>query len=1133
MELMEAAASGLDPAAARLAEAPKHLRSASRAMEGLAAEIQSRDDLYGCEEERWAPSCRWKVAGLEAEVMKAYMLKIWFISAGAGNKVLALQARDATYLIEDLEDMIDYRRLQSNLARRAKARRHQSDLLRALMCGWKRLIGCHGPSSSSPKSIIRGISVVNEETRRLGQLLGNGAGPSSNPAPLDSGRETGHTVVSRRHKEWGEIVQMLIQPCHKTVPEMIVCIVGTGGIGKTTLAQMVFNDARVGQHFDVKCWVSVSNNKMNLTAEILRSAQPAWDGSAEKMVDFEMLKSELLRFVASKRYLIVLDDVCNSTDEMLLDILSALRSADIGSRILVTSRMNMMPCTLVTSQLYTVNPLNSDDCWALLKEHAFPSNSEDVHPDLELIGRQIAAKINGSPLIAKLVGGVLGDTRSKIHWMNIMEIALQDDTIFPALHLSYKYLPAHLKRCFVYCSLFPHDYKFDPTHLSHLWIAEGFVQPQGRAEKRMEDVAREYFDELLSRSFFQELKLGHKTYYLVHDLLHDLAKSVAAEDCVRIEDDMNCDIMLTVRHLSVTMNSLHGLTSFGSLEKLRTLLIQRSLPFSNSCFQPDFAVDLKNLLLKSKNLRVLDLSDFRLEELPQCIGDLLHLRYISIHGSIQRLPESIGKLLQLQTLRFIGKCSLNKLPASITMLVNLRHLDIETKYTAGLAGIGQLANLQGSLELHVEKREGHKLEELRNINGLRGSLKIKGLENVSSNEEARKAELNKKEYLNTLNLEWSYASRNNSLAADAKVLEGLQPHQDIQVLHIRRYCGTEAPNWLQSLRLLCSLHLINCRSLVILPPLGLLGTLRYLHMKELCAVDRIGHEFYGTGDVAFPSLSALEFDDFPKLREWSGIEDRNSFPCLERLSLMDCPELIKIPLFLPTTRKITIERTLLIPHMRLAPFSPSSEMLQLDICTSSVVLKKLLHKHHIESIVVLNISGAEQLLVATEQLGSLISLQRLQFSQCDLTDQTFRSILQDLPCLSALEITDLPNITSFPVSGALKFFTVLTELCIRNCQSLCSLSSLQCFDSLKYLVIERCPEITAASFPVNFSNLSSLKVLRISYCSELRSLPACGLPSSLETLHIIACHPELSNQLRNRKGHYSEKLAIVPSVLIQ
>uniref|UniRef100_A0ACD5Z0L6 Uncharacterized protein n=1 Tax=Avena sativa TaxID=4498 RepID=A0ACD5Z0L6_AVESA len=1122
----EAASCGVLDAARLAEEAPKLVRSASRAMEGLATEIKSRD---GGPRPRWRG---WKVRGPELEVLETYMLEIWGISAGAepqraGDKALALQARDTVYFIQLLQDMIEYGRLQS-----APSNQSTEHLPALKWCGWNHFLPLF--ASKPPRRIIRGIKVVNQETLKIGHLLEKGA---ANPPQLlvpDSGREILQRVmIVGRDKERGDILQMLIHPCSKAAPEMIISVVGVGGIGKTTLAQMVFNDARVDQHFGVKCWVTVSTsaNKMDLIAEMLSSAQPAWDGSTEKMLDFQMILSELRRFVASKMCLIVLDDVCNSTDDILLDILTALQSADTGSRILVTSRINTVPHMRGASQMYTVNPLSNDDCWALLKEHAFTGDCQNVCPDLQLIGEQIAAKLNGSPLAAKLVGALLGDRRRKDHWIKIKETALQDHALFPALRLSYKYLPMHLKRCFTYCSLFSQDYKFDPAHLSRLWVAEGFVQPRGKPEKRMEDIAREYFDQLLSRSFFQEIKLGPKTYYLVHDLLHDLAKSVAADDCFRIDDGTNCDIPSTVCHLSVTINTLPGLTSFRGLENLHTLLIRPSLPSSSSCFQEDFSLNLKIILEKSKHLRVLDLSGYNSKELPCCIDNLLHLRYLSIHGSIQSLPESIGKLLHLQTLCFTGKCYLEKLPASISMLVNLRHLLVETKYTAGLAGVGRLANIQGSLELHLEKREGRKLEELKNINGLRGLLNIKGLENVSSYEEACKAELNKKPYLHSLNLEWSTASRNNSLPVDARVIEGLRPHQDIKVLNIRRYRGSAAPSWLQSLQQLRSLHLTNCRSLAMLPPLGCLGSLKYLHMKEMCAVGRIGHEFYGTGDVAFPSLSFLEVDDFPRLHDWSGLADRESFPCLERLIIMDCPELVKISPF-PTTREVTIERTRLIPYMRLAPVSSISEKFQLDVFATSVDFNGLLSKQHIEAIEALNISGAEEVIV-TEEMRSLVSLQRMQLCRCNVTDQNLSRFLQALPCLSSMEIIDLPSVASLPASETLRFSTMLTELSIRNCQLFQSLSSLQSFDSLKYLVIERCPKVTAATFPLNFKSLSSLKVLRISYCSELQSLPSCGLPSSLETLHIIGCHPELSRQSRNMKGHYCEKLAVVPTVLIQ
>ena len=109
-------------------------------------------------------------------------------------------------------------------------------------------------------------------------------------------------------------------------------------------------------------------------------------------------------------------------------------------------------------------------------------------------------------MAAKLVGGVLGATRSRVHWKDIVEKGLQDDAV--ALRLSYGYLPGHLKRCFAYCSLFPRNWNFDPAHLIRLWIAEGLIQGQNKAGRMMEDTAREYFDQLLSHSFYDMLEKG-------------------------------------------------------------------------------------------------------------------------------------------------------------------------------------------------------------------------------------------------------------------------------------------------------------------------------------------------------------------------------------------------------------------------------------------------------------------------------------------------------------------------------------------------------------------------------------------------------------------------------------------------
>ncbi|XP_048554174.1 putative disease resistance RPP13-like protein 1 [Triticum urartu] len=258
---MEEAASpgGLDPA--RLAEAPRLVGSVSRAIQGLATEIQSHGHVSRARRRGWL------MAVQELEVLKVHMLKIWFISADvdpprAGDKALAKQARDATYLVDGLEDMIQYSMLLSNLAPRAKM---QFKLLPALSlrCRWNCLLAFE---FSNPNKILRDIKLVNEETGRLGHLLEmeKAAGNHLPPQPYSGKEALQRVLVFGRHKDVNEIVQMLIQPCGKPATDRVISIVGPGGIGKTTLAHMVSNDATVRQHFDVTCWVSLSSvsNKM-------------------------------------------------------------------------------------------------------------------------------------------------------------------------------------------------------------------------------------------------------------------------------------------------------------------------------------------------------------------------------------------------------------------------------------------------------------------------------------------------------------------------------------------------------------------------------------------------------------------------------------------------------------------------------------------------------------------------------------------------------------------------------------------------------------------------------------------------------------------------------------------------------
>lgn len=1084
--------SGVDPVAEAWA---KLLRSLSQAMARLRVQMESFDDA----QMRWALAAGVRA---KAQLLASRLAQILALFWDEGQRAaLPACVRDALYGMEDMVDDLEYHML--------KFQPHQQEvrcnLLISLVNLRYRLIISH----ASRSRFLKDLDFVASEAGSLLSAM-HKLEPTAPSLPALLLADDDHQVVFGRHKEVTDIVRMLIDPpaSHHHHPTYdILPIVGMGGVGKTTLAKLVYDDAKVKQHFELRLWASVSTSggfhKIDITEQILRSANPTYPASIHSEPTLDMLQFHLSQLVASKRFLLVLDDIREEsfTSMACQEILSPLSSAEKGSRILVTTTTASVPAMLGASCTYHLNVLDIEDLWSLLKKYAFHGGpTHDSTQELEEIGRNIASKLKGLPLAAKMLGGLLGATKSTKTWMNVLDKELYGDSILPVLELSYSYLPRRLKQCFSFCSLFPRNYKFNKRVLIQLWMAQGFVQSQNSADKNLEDLAEDYFEELLSRSFFDVRREACETHYVMHDLVHDLAQSVSADQCLRVEHGMISEKPSTARYVSVTQDGLQGLGSFCKPENLRTLIVRRSFIFSSSCFQDEF-------FRKIRNLRVLDLSCSNFVRLPNSIGELVHLRYLSLPRTLNMLPESVSKLLHLESLCF-HKCSLEKLPAGITMLVNLRHLNIATRFIAQVSGIGRLVNLQGSVEFHVKKGVGCTLEELKGLKDLRGKLKIKGLDNVLSKEAASKAELYKKRHLRELSLEWNSASRNLVLDADAVILENLQPPSSIKVLNIKRYQGAICPSWLQlsSLKQLQSLDLINCRNLEILPPLGLLPSLKYLCMKELCTVNQIGHEFYGDDDVPFPSLIMLVFDDFPSLFDWSGEVKGNPFPHLQKLTLKDCPNLVQVPPLPPSVSDVTMERTALISYLRLARLSsPRSDMLTLDVRNISILCWGLFHQLHLESVISLKIEGRETPF-ATKGLCSFTSLQRLQLCQFDLTDNTLSGTLYALPSLCSLEMIDLPNITSLSVPSDIDFFPKLAELYICNCLLFASLDSLHIFISLKRLVIERCPKLTAGSFPANFKNLTSLKVLSISHCKDFQSFPVGSVPPSLEALHLVGCH---------------------------
>ncbi|KAL6841445.1 hypothetical protein ACP4OV_028963 [Aristida adscensionis] len=938
--------------------------------------------------------------------------------------------------------------------------------------------------------------------------------------------------VLGREEDKEVIVNMLLNPNNSNhTNHSILPIVGMGGLGKTTLAQLVYNDARVKEHFQLRVWLCVSESfdEMKLTKETIESVGSGFSSATTNM---NLLQEELSTKLQGKRFLLVLDDVWNEDPEKWDRYRCALVTSKKGSRIIVTTRNENVGKLMGGMTPYHLKRLSDSDCWQLFKNHAFVDGDSSAHPKLEIIGKDIVKKLKGLPLAAKAIGSLLCAKETEDDWKNILkseiwELPSDKNNILPALRLSYSHLPAILKRCFAFCSVFPKDYVFDKTRLVQIWMALGFIQPQGR--RRMEEIGRSYFDELFSRSFFQH----HKNGYVMHDAMHDLAQSVSVGECLRLDDPLhNRSLARSARHLSFSCDnrSRTQFEAFLGFNRARTILLLNGYKSATSLIPSD-------LFLKLKYLHMLDLNRRDITELPDSIGNLKMLRYLNLSGTgITVLPSSIGRLFSLQTLKLQYCLVLDYLPKSITNLVNLRCLEARTELINGIAGIGSLTCLQQLEEFVVRKDKGYKISELKAMKGITGHVCIKNLENVTSAEEANEASLSEKTCINILDLVWSDRRQLTSAEEDLdiEVLKQLQPHHELSELTIKSFAGSHFPCWLSSLSDLQTVHLSDCTNCSILPTLGVLPLLKYLDIGGFHAIIQINQEFSGTSEVkGFPSLKELVFEDMANLKRWASVQDGQLLPCLTELVVIDCPELEEFPSLPSTVANLKISETGfdILPKIHTPSSQNSSSLacLQINNCPNLTSLEQGLLSQKLWALQQLTITGCPELThLPAEGFRALTALKSIHIYGCPkLAPSPQQHIL--LPSmLEDLRISSCSNLIN-PLLQEIDEISSLTNLAITDCASL-HYFPVKLPTTLQKLELFHCSNLT--NLPPGLEEAPCLTAMTILKCPLIPCLPEQGLPQSLKELYIREC-PLLTLSCRQNCGKDWPKIANLPTIEIE
>ncbi|XP_027338784.1 putative disease resistance protein At3g14460 [Abrus precatorius] len=870
----------------------------------------------------------------------------------------------------------------------------------------------------------------------------------------------------------------------------VIPIVGIGGVGKTTLAQWVYNNENLMKEFDLKAWVCVSEefDIVKTTKTIIESLT---SGVCKKM-DLDLLQLDLKERIAGKKFFFVLDDVWSDDYDGWSSFKTPFQYGIKGSKILVTTRSEKVAAVVQTCLPYHVNHLSDEQCWSVFADHAcFPKANGNLI--LENIGREIVKKCKGLPLAAQTLGGLLRAKHNIKDWNAILTnemwgFSANDSKIIPALRISYYHLPPPLKRCFAYCSLYPKDYKFGKDELILLWMAEGLLE-QPKKGKTLEEVGAEYFDELASRLFFKQLENDNDNHFVMHDLMHDLAISVAGDFYFRSEELGTVDkIKIHTRHLSYGRLSHPISKNFNAIDELKFLRTILQVDFSRPSFSFESAILI--ILSKFNYLRVLSFNSCReLDILPDSIGELIHLRYLDLsQTSIKTLPESLTKLYHLQTLKLYECYSLTMLPSGMQNLVNLRHLDTrESSLKEMPGGMSKLKHLQFLREFVVGKHEDNGIKELGGLSNLHGSLLIRDLENVTDSGEAAEARIMDKAFIKRLSLRCSRDSDLNTTSshAEREVYDKLQPHNGLEYLFIVNYRGTRFPDWVghSSYHSMTEVCLSSCRNCCMLPSLGQLSSLKSLRIHNFDGLKTVGTEFYKNDnghsslERPFLSLEYLSFQNMPCWEEWYSFKDE-AFPKLKYLRIDDCPKL----------------RGQLPEHL------PALETLQIYRCGDLV--SSLPRAPTIRHLTI-----SKSIKVRFEELP--MSAHNLSINGCDMVGSMFGAFAITQPnCLRDLRISDCSLAVSFVADclpeclkrlriwncGKLEFpkqqHELLESLEITN--SFDSLSSFpsEVFPNLKYLTIYKCKNLESLS--VAQSQVSNLHSLSISECPNLAWFPTEG-----------------------------------------
>ncbi|EYU23535.1 hypothetical protein MIMGU_mgv1a024600mg [Erythranthe guttata] len=465
-------------------------------------------------------------------------------------------------------------------------------------------------------------------------------------------------------------------------------LVGMAGIGKTALANKLYQDSSISSHFERCAFVTVGPEYV-LEGVLVDILEQVHDEADEKMdvEGHDILDGlEMMTYTSLKerRYLIMLDDVWHP--EIWDDLLSVFPDDNNGSRVLLTTRL----LDIASSNWCEIRFLDKKESWDLLRHKVF---GEMTCPhELEKPGKKIAENCEGLPLTIVTVAGILSKAeRTTEYWNKVAEkqtsvFTEAYDQMFEVLYPSYNYLPQHLKASFLYVGVFPQNCEIRSSTLTNLWSAEGFPDAKSEFVDEKSYVFSEHYTTFLELTS-KNVIMSHKESYnrimktcSLHSPFWYMCNKEARKNkffygVKSLEDSLAEGNMKNQRRLCIRNNVLFAIKdAYDSMESISTV---RSLLCTGQYHQ--YPVPLCSGL---RLLRVLDALSIRFYEFPVELLNLVQLAYLAVTFN-GKVPPSISRLWNLKWLIINRHWSiishgapLQYMPIEIWNMQELKHLQV-------------------------------------------------------------------------------------------------------------------------------------------------------------------------------------------------------------------------------------------------------------------------------------------------------------------------------------------------------------------------------------------------------------------------------------------------------------------------